>query len=242
MTRNIPPEDDDSTVRRYHADGTLTVTRDGETNEHIVKSRGHDRGDKWTRRVPATRTTVEPGEHLWSIPDNWTRMYRLRVGGGRKKEIYRIPESSDAVLVSLAQNDRITDAFHFVEKVGSITWSARLEVDLDALNDALNCFDEHSEKIDDGVRDVLEYIRENPRDAVADAEKWAEMIAPECVESSTPVPASGFDPFNETFRSRNEMVSHPEYRAGSNVMDEVHDFLGEFSVVPPSPLVSVTVR
>ncbi|WP_246391667.1 hypothetical protein [Halosimplex pelagicum] len=116
----------------------LTVTRDEETNEHVIESRGQDQDDKWTRRVPATRTTVEPGEHLWSIPDNWTKMYRLRVGDGRKKEIYRIPESEDAVLLSLAHNSTIGDAFHIVEKVGTITWTGHVEVDLDALDAALN--------------------------------------------------------------------------------------------------------
>jgi len=67
MTREHSPQHDDSTVRHYRADGTLTVTRDDETNEHVIESRSRDLGDKWTRRVPATRTTVEPGKHLWSI-------------------------------------------------------------------------------------------------------------------------------------------------------------------------------
>jgi len=242
MTQSIPPQDDDSTVRHYRADGTLTVTRDEETNEHVIESRGQDQDDKWTRRVPATRTTVKPGEHLWSIPDNWTKIYRLQVGDSRKKEIHRIPESEDDVVLSLARNSTIGDAFHIVEKVGNITWTGHVEVDLDALDAALNCFDEYSEQFDDSVRDILEYIRDNPHEAVADAEELAETNAPECVEGSTPIPTSEFDPFEVMFRSSNEIVSHPEHGTESDVMDDVHELLGQFDVVPPSPVVSMTVQ
>jgi len=137
MTREHSPQHDDSTVRHYRADGTLTVTRDDETNEHVIESQPRP-GDKWTRRVPATRTTVEPGKHLWSILDNWTLRYKLKDEHGSDKGIYEIPETGDSVLVALShQNDRITDAFHLVEKVGCTTWTARAEVDQDALSDAL---------------------------------------------------------------------------------------------------------
>ena len=243
MVRNVQPRDDDSTVRHYRADGTLTVTRDSETNEHVVKSRGNDRGDTWTRRVPATRTTVAPGEHLWSIPDNWMHRYTLKAGSGADKGIYDIPETGDSVLVSLChQNNRITDAFHVVKRVGSTTWTARAEVDQDALSDALTHVNKYSDEFPNAVRDVLKYLRDNPRDAVADAEEFAEMCAPECAEDMNGIPASEFDPFHLAFRSKEGVVSHPEYEHESEVMAATRDLLSKYGVVPPSPLVSVTVR
>jgi len=243
MTQDIPPQADPSTVRHYSADGTLTVTRDDETDEHVIKSKGRERGDKWTRRVPATRTTVEVGEKIWSIPDNWTRCYRLKTEYNQDKGIYRIAESGDAVLLSLGdKNNRIVDAFHLVKQVGSVTWSARVDVDQDALSDAVSYVDDYSEEFDAAVRDVLQFIRDNPRRAVKDAEEWAEMTASECVVDHGRIPNSEFDPFYETFRSKNEIVSHPDHQPSSKVMADVHELLSDFGVVPPSPLVSVTVR
>lgn len=243
MTRQSPSREDDSTVRHYRADGTLTVTRDEETNEHVVKSRGRDRGDKWTRRVPATRTTVESGERLWSIPDNWTQRYKLEAEHGPDKGIYEIPETGDSVLVSLChKNDYITDAFHLVKKVGSTTWTAHAEVDQDALSDALTHVNEYSHQFPDGVRDVLEYLRDNPRDAVAEAEEFAEMCAADSVGDVNGIPASQFDPFYESFRAIDGVVSHPEYEQEGEVMGIVRDVLSNHGVVPPSPLVSVTVQ
>lgn len=243
MTREHSPQHDDSTVRHYRADGTLTVTRDDETNEHVIESRGRDPGDKWTRRVPATRTTVEPGEHLWSIPDNWTQRYKLKAEHGSDKGIYEIPETGDSVLVALShRNDRITDAFHLVEKVGSTTWTARAEVDQDALSDALTHVNKYSGEFPDGVRHALEYLCEHPGEAVADAEEVAEMSAPECVEDLNGIPVSEFDPDYLAFRSKEGVMSHPEFKHESEVMAAVRDLLSKYSVVPPSPLVSVTVR
>jgi hypothetical protein len=77
------------------------VTRDDETNEHVIKPRGRDPDNKWTRRVPATHTDVEEGDKLWSIPDNWTHSYTLKPDHGSQEEIYHIPETGEDVLVSL---------------------------------------------------------------------------------------------------------------------------------------------
>lgn len=243
MTRKTDSRDDESPVRHYKADGTLTVTRDDETNEHVMKYRGRDRGDKWTRRVPATRTMVEAGEELWSIPDNWTQDYHLKAEYGPNKGIYQIPETGEFVLVSLChKNNRLIDAYHTVDKIGDVTWSARADVDQDALDDALVHFDDYSDEFVDEVRGVLEYLRENPQDAVKSAEEDAEMYAPECVEDWNGIPASEFDAFRVTFRSEGGVVTHPEYGAGSEVMAQVRELLSDFDVVPPSPLVSVTVQ
>lgn len=243
MTRRLPPQHDDSTVRFYRADGTLTVTRDDETNEHVIKSRGHDRDDKWTRRVPATRTDVEEGVELWSIPDNWTHSYILEDDYGHKMAIYHIPETGKDVLVSLTHpNSFLVDAWHSVKAVGVETWIAHAEVDQDALTDAITFVHDHANEFDDGVVCVLQYVRENPREAVEDAEDETAAHAPEAVEDWNGIPAGQFDPWRVSFRNESGIVSHPDYHYRSDVMADVRQLVAEFGVVPPSPLVSVTVR
>jgi len=243
MTQNIPPRFDDSTVRHYSADGTLTVTRDEETNEHVIKSRGRDPCDQWTRRVPATRTDVKEGEELWSIPDNWTHYYTLKSDHGYKEGIYNIPETGEDILVSLThRNNRIVDAWHSVEAVGVMTWTGHAEVDPDELTDALTFVKEHADKFNDQVVDVLQYLRENPCDAVEDAEEYAARHASEAVEGWDDIPTGKFDPWRVSFRSEGGVVSHPELHYRSEIMVVVRELFDQFDIVPPSPLVSVTVR
>jgi len=243
MHRDHSPQHDDSTVRHYRADGTLTVTRDDETNEHVIKSRGHDRGDTWTRRVPEFRTTVEAGEHLWRIPGNWAEYYRLKVRDGPDKGIYHIPESGDSLLLSFSRNNSdIADAYHTVKEVGSITWTARADVDQEALTDALIHVIDDADRYDDAVRHVLQYIRHNPRAAVKDAEEAARSEVSECLEDLKWLPASEFEPFHSTFRSAEGIVNHPDHRSDSNVMSVVNNLLRTFGVVSPAPRLSVTVR
>ncbi|MFC6952864.1 hypothetical protein [Halorubellus litoreus] len=166
----------------------------------------------------------------------------MEVEHGPDKGIYEIPETGDSVLVQLCQNACITDAFHFVKKVGSTTWTARAEVNQDALSDALTHVNNYSDEFPDGIRDVLEYLRDNPRDAVAEAEEFAEMCAADSVGDVNGIPASEFDPFYESFRAIDGVVSHPEYEQEGEVMEIVRDILSNYGVVPSSPLVSVTVR
>jgi hypothetical protein len=243
MTREHPSQHDDSTVRHYSADGTLTVTRDNETNEHVIKSRGRDPGDKWTRRVPATRTDVEEGEKLWSIPDNWTHSYTLKPEHGHKKGIYHIPENGEDVLVSLAhRNNYLVDAWHSVEAIGVKTWTSHAEVDQEALTDAITFVNNHADEFNDEVVDVLQYLRDNPEEAVKDAKDLATIHAPEAVEDWNDIPAGEFDPWRVSFRTDDGVVRHPEYGYYSEVMSIVRELLTRFEVVPPSPLVSVTVE
>jgi hypothetical protein len=243
MVRNTQPQGNDSIVRRYIANGTLTVTRDEETNEHVITSNGIDRGDKWERRVPAVRTSVEVGEHLWSTPDNWSQQYRLKRKSGLDKGIYQIPESGDAVLLELGDTRvYLADAFHRVEAIGSVSWSAHASVDQDALSDALTHISESSDGSNEAVRHVLEYVQENPREAVEEAEEAAKTYAPECVGEYEKIPVSEFDPFLVPFRSEGGVVNHPKYHSENAVMCGVRDLINKFGIVPPSPFVSVTVR
>jgi len=242
MTREQPPGHD-GTARYDYADGTLTVKRDTEANKKLIKARGSDRDDDWTRRVPATRTSVEVGDYLWSIPDNWAQCYPIRVGDTSNERIYHITESGEFVLITLPdENSRLADAHHTVEAVGTLTWTAHADVDQDALGDALNHVDEHSNEYDDAVGDVLEYVRDTPKDAVDETEEVVKIHSLERVEDTEDIVKSEVDPFSAPFRSEDGIVTHPEHRRESEVMLQVHDLLGNFVVVPASPLFSVTVR
>lgn len=240
MVRKPPSQSDDSTVRFHRADGTITVTRPDETDEVIIKSRGPESRDTWTRRVPRFRHTVETGEHLWRIPGNWDSYYRLKSVGEPDKVIYHIPESNQFLLLSRCNpHARIADAYHTVDAVGDITWTAHADVDQVAIRDVLSSF-YCSQWDDEEIRTVLQYVRDNPRQAVKSAEERAADLAPEYVENWRGIPESRFDPFQESFISSNQMVQHPDYEPESTVMMHLHDHLG--SVIPPSPLVSVTVE
>jgi len=112
---------------------------------HRIRSR--DPGDKWTRRVPATRTTVEPGKHLWSILDNWTLRYKLKDEHGSDKGIYEIPETGDSVLVALSPSER---SHHRCVPSRGKSWVYNVdcsrEVDQDALSDALTHVNKYSDE------------------------------------------------------------------------------------------------
>ena len=242
MTRELPPGRDG--IARYdYADGTLTVKRETEANKKLIEARGSDRDGDWTRRVPATRTSVEVGDHLWSIPDNWRQCYHRTIGDTTNDRIYHITESGEFVLTTLPDEDSyLVEAHHTVETIGSITWTARADIDQDALGDALDHVEEHSEEFDDAVRDVLEYARDNPIDATDETEEVVKIHKLEHLENTRQIVESAFGSFNGPFRSEDGIVTHPEHERESEVIVQVHDLLNDFAVVPESPHIFVTVR
>jgi len=90
--------------------------------------------------------------------------------------------------------------------------------------------------------DVLQYLRENPCEAVEGAEDVAASHAPEAVEGWNGIPAGEFDPWRMSFRRDDGLVSHPDHNYQNNIMVNVRELIIRFNIVPPSPLVSVTVR
>jgi len=107
----------DDRVRHYSADGYLYAYREG--NEHVVVSRGRDRGDNWTKRVPAERRRVVPGQKLWTVPDNWEHRAtskRDTIAYG----LYRIPETGHWVKLSHSTNDHLVDCWYQVKAVGDL--------------------------------------------------------------------------------------------------------------------------
>lgn len=142
-------------VRDYAADGTLFAYRDGD--EHVVVSEGNDRGDRWTKRVPAERTTVDVGDHLWTIPENWTHRLSIRGAGTSRYALYHIPETDCDVRVSVPNKVHLCDAWYGVKDVGTAVVEWDDELDRDALRQLrADCAD--SDVVDSDVLSVLDRI------------------------------------------------------------------------------------
>lgn len=142
-------------VRDYSADGSLYAYRDGD--DHVVVSKGWDRGDRWTKRVPAERTTVDVGDHLWTIPENWTRRLSISGAGVRKYAIYHIPETDCDVRVSVPNKVHLCDAWYGVKDVGTVVVEWDDELDRDALRQLRADYADR-DVVDSDVLSVLDQI------------------------------------------------------------------------------------
>lgn len=137
----------DDEVRHYSADGHLYAYREG--NEHVVVSRGNEPGDRWAKRVPATRTAVVEGEKLWTVPDNWEKRISIKGPGAKRYGVYHIPGSDVHVSVQEPHKNHLVDAWYSVTGVGTLTVTYADEIDWDAL-----------EEIVKRVTDSEDYARE----------------------------------------------------------------------------------
>ena len=150
-------KNDNSLERSYQADGNIYVYRDGD--EHVIVSNGRDVSDKWTRRVPAERTHVAPGEQLWSIPSNWEQTYRIDGGDLHAWHVFRIPETGVEVEVSIPLKDHLVDAWYRVSAVGESVVEFASELDHEAARQTLDQADESGEYDDlviNGLRELVE--------------------------------------------------------------------------------------
>jgi hypothetical protein len=106
---------DDCVRSVRNPDGRLVAYRDGDA--HVVISRGNEPRTRWTKRVPAERTDVESGDHLWTIPDNWecaARESRDHIAYG----IYSINGTDNMVKLSIPTNNHLVDKWYAVKAVG----------------------------------------------------------------------------------------------------------------------------
>jgi hypothetical protein len=106
-------------IRDYRADGRLYAYLAANGEEHVVISQGREPRDKWTKRVPAERQRVVPGQKLWTIPQNWEeRVYSTR--DNIAYALYYIPDTEMWVEASVPTNDYLVDAWYGVRAVGTI--------------------------------------------------------------------------------------------------------------------------
>lgn len=151
-------EHTDELVRRYGADGHLFAYRDGE--EHVVVSRGQEPGDKWTARVPAERTAVSQGEHLWTIPDNWERRFGIDEHM-RRMDCYHIPETGVDVFITVSTNDHIVDCWYLIRSVGQLDVDVVSQLDRGEL-ERLETRRWPADEVADDVGDALDRIAAHP--------------------------------------------------------------------------------
>lgn len=228
---------DDSLVREYGADGHLYAYREGD--EHVIVSNGRDRGDKWTRRVPAERTHVAPGEQLWSIPDNWDQTYHIS-GENRVWHVYHIPQTGIDIKVTVPSNNHLVDAWYHVVAVGTAVIEFAGEIDREAARQTLAEADEsgeHEDAVIDGLRELVEkdYRWET---FIEGFEESVNEWGPEALERSDSIPivaSDGTDPWGEHYR-----IDDIVYNAISeaDTASEVEHLLHE-RAVPVYPRVTV---
>jgi hypothetical protein len=126
----------DVIVREYVADGALYAYRDGD--EHVVVSRGCEPSTKWVKRRPAERETVELGETLWTVPDNWEQLMAVQPYHNLAFCIFRIPETGVDVTISIPLESSVADADYNVEAVGEVTAQYADECGWEQLNEIIN--------------------------------------------------------------------------------------------------------
>ncbi len=163
----------DTVVRHYSVPGNgfLYAYRDGD--EHVVVSRGDEPNTRWVKRVPATRESVEQGDTLWTIPENFEKIIhwsREMIAYG----IYEIPEIDTHALISIPTNDWLVDAWYQVKKLGEITASP-----VGTLGSETAIRDVAADERDEGDNDiavVLEQIADAHSDLEYDLEMCCEWV------------------------------------------------------------------
>lgn len=230
-------------VREYTADGHLYAYRDGD--EHVVVSNGRDPGDVWERRVPAERTHIAPGEHLWTIPENWDVTFR--VSGGYV--IYHIPESDVDVMVSTPENCHLVDAWYGVKSVGDVSVVFDGELSRDRALAALKNAEEYdyvdaSEEAIEALRELTKEYRWSSFERAF--EESVAMFAPEAFDqwddySAPTLPIEGGHLWGDVYEFDAEVKeSLPKGYTDMQVAREVAGLLQEERAVPNHP--SVTYR
>ena len=159
----------DDIVRHYQADGDLYAYR--VDDEHVVVSRGRDRRDRWTIRVPSDRESVVVGERLWTIPDNWRLLATVGEVGvdGLYYRYYGIPESEVDVKVAYGTRDHVCDCWYSVTAVGEVELGITSEVDTEALAGPVHDYPD----LTDDARTALERIANQPD---VFAEHWCSYL------------------------------------------------------------------
>jgi hypothetical protein len=148
----------DVVVREYDADGALYAYRDGD--EHVVVSRGREPSTRWVKRCPAERETVELGEALWTVPDNWERLMAVQQHQDCRFCIFEIPESGVDVTIVVPLKSSVADADYNVEAVGELTAQYIDACNWERLNDIIS--DERShDQLDPAVIRELEVVAAN---------------------------------------------------------------------------------
>lgn len=239
--RDVRHSDDE--VRHYSADGTLYAYRDGD--DHVVVSRGREPRDKWTERVPATRNAVVQGEHLWTVPDNWERKFRISGPAEAAYAIYTIPETGVDVLVTVPNKNFLVDAWYGVKTVGQLDFEFDGVLDREALTNAISECEGH----DDIPADLLDALKTMEkrwsrfeRKYLEDYDTWAEEAFWHSVGDDGRVTLDGWsiDPWQDIYDIIHYVMDICDIER--DLAAEVSEVMREADAVSYYPNVRVTVR
>lgn len=169
-------QDTDEELREYTADGTLYAYRDGD--EHVVVLRANDPSGEWTKRVPATRIDVSPGESLWTIPDNWELKFRAGEPSGTKYAVYTIPETGLNVGVTVPTNSRLLDATYYIDTVGDLDFEFKGTWNRSPLQKITGAFDSDagSTAVLEALSTVDEKWKTFRREYIDEVEWWSVSV------------------------------------------------------------------
>lgn len=235
-------------VRYFSADGALAAYRDGD--EHIIVSNGQEPRDKWTKRVPAERETVEKHEKLWTIPSNWNARAAIDAGGMARYRIYSIPETGVDVLVMIPHKCHLADAYYTVSKIGEMTVTYADSVNPDPLNNIIDDSEELEEVPDIEVNKLKKFKRN-----CDEFERALESVVNEFAEEAIfgdrfvhePVGFNGWttDPWKDTFEIEYIMgdvidVDVPENRELCSRIIRTLQY--DSDVIPSYPKVEIDVE
>lgn len=235
-------------VRYFSADGALAAYRDGD--EHVIVSNGQEPRDKWTKRVPAERETVEKHERLWTIPSNWNARAVINAGGMAKYRIYSIPETGFDVLVLTPHKCRLVDAYYSVSKIGEMTVTYADSVNTDPLNNIIDNSKE-IEEVPDIEVNKLKKFKQNCDEFERKLESVVNEFAKQAIFGDRfvhePVGFDGWttDPWKDTFEIEYIMgdvidVDVPENRELCSKIIRTLQY--ESDVIPAYPKVEIDVE
>lgn len=228
-------------VRHYSADGYLYAYRDDD--EHVVVSRGNDPRAQWVKRVPAERTAVIPGEQLWTIPDNWTRILQISVTTTVRKIVYYIPETGTHVVISASNYDHIVDAWFSVDAVGRLDATYDDTIDWDNLRDEITSL-EQSDTSDQEVIDALNELLRNRRSFEREFIDKVNLYGLDAIvgDADQPPRLAGWttNPWQDGFNAKRFVRSVID--GDEEVLSRVANKVEEASVIPMYPTLQVELN
>ena len=179
-------QSDDCVRSVNNPDGRLAAYRDGD--KHVIVSKGNEPQTRWSKRVPAERTDVEVGEHLWTVPDNWTivaRESRDNIAYG----VYEIQETGEHIKLSIPTHNHLVDKWYGVKAVGS-GLAAEADGTLGTATDVRDLADD-LEAANTDYRDDPEALRrvaDNWAAVETDLDKAEHWVTDEGIEQHRPAP------------------------------------------------------
>jgi hypothetical protein len=232
-------EDEVRDVR--NPDGTLYAYREGD--KHVVVSRGNEPNTKWTKRVPAERTAVAPGECLWTIPSNWETRLIIDGDWDGAYAIHRIPEEEVHVLVSIPKNCHLVDKWFGVKRVGDLSVTFDDSLATDEIERAIEATEDIDE-VPKATHEELKRLRDRPNSLERRIERNVNEVAKTAFfenVSHEPTRLSGWtiEPWRDNWEF--DDIVQGWSRLDGEALEEFERILSIRSILPRYPHIRIDV-